>query len=119
MKSKKNLRKFRASRWWSNVQALRCDCELSERALSQYIGKSDNYISNAIKNGGAPNLADALIIAEAFEISIEELAFGAVGLEIRKAQLEAELAKIREEIEDIKNDGTKGAGTDEQRGVLK
>lgn len=104
MKSKKDIRTFRPSRWWSNVTALRADAGLSEKDLAVYIGKSDNYISNAVRNGGSPNLADALMLADAFDTTIENLAYGAVGLEIRKAQLEAELQKITEELEDAKKD---------------
>lgn len=101
---KDEMKQFRSSRWWSNVQALRADCGISEKDFSQYIGKNENYINLAVRNGGVPNLADALTIAQAFDVTIEELAFGAVGLEIRKAQLEAELKRITEEIEDAKRD---------------
>lgn len=104
MKNKNEIRQFRPSRWWSNVQALRGDANITEKELSAYIGKSENYLIQAVRNGGIPNLADALAIAQAFDTTIEELAFGAVGLEIRKAQLEAELARITEEIEDARND---------------
>lgn len=104
MKSKNKIKQFRPSRWWSNVQALRSDANISEKELSAYIGKSENYLIQAVRNGGVPNIADALLIAQAFDTTIEELAFGAVGLEIRKAQLEAELARITEEIADARND---------------
>ena len=104
MKKKTDLNQFRSSRWWSNVQALRCDAGLSEKDLSIYLSKSENYITNAIRNGGVPNLADALLIADTFDTTVEEIAFGMVGLEIRKAQLEAELKRITEEIEDAKQD---------------
>lgn len=102
--NKANVRQFRTSRWWSNVQALRSDSEISEKDLSAILGKSDNYLSTAIKNGGVPNVADALMMADLFGTTVEELAFGSVGLEIRKAQLEAELQRITEEIEDAKRD---------------
>lgn len=104
MRNKKDIKTFRPSRWWSNVSALRADAGLTEKDLSNYLGKSDNYITNAVRNGGSPNLADALLIADAFETTVENLAYGAVGLEIRKAQLEAELKRIKEELEDAKRD---------------
>lgn len=102
MKSKNEIRKFRPSRWWSNVQALRVDADVSEVALSKLLGRNDNYINLAVKNGGSPNVADAIAIAEAFDTTIEELAFGNVGLELRKKQLESELQRIIEELEDAK-----------------
>lgn len=101
---KKDFKQFRSSRWWSNVQALRIDSNLSEKDMSQLLGRSDNYYPNAVKNGGVPNIADALTIAQLFEVTVEEIAFGSIGLEIRKAQLEAELKRIVEEIEDAKKD---------------
>lgn len=104
MKNKSELRKFRSSRWWSNVQALRVDAGITEKDLSLYIGKSDQYIFNAVRNGGAPNVADALMIADAFDTTVDELAYGSIGLEIRKKQLEEELQRITEEIEDAKRD---------------
>ena len=101
---KKKAREFRTSRWWSNVQALRVDGNINERELSTYIGKSENYLGQAIRNGGIPNVADALALADIFGKTVEELAFGSVGLEIRKAQLEKELERIIEEIEAAKSD---------------
>lgn len=101
---KKVNKTFRSSRWWSNVSALRVDADISEKELSKLLGKSENYLFNAVKNGGVPNVADALLIAELFETTVEDLAFGSVGLEIRKRQLEAELQRITEEIEDAKKD---------------
>lgn len=106
MKNVKKIRQFRPSRWWSNVQALRADAGFSEKDLSLYIGKKENYLTQAIRNGGCPNITDALAIADLFEVTIEELAFGSLGLEIRKAQLEAELKRITEEIEDAQRDIT-------------
>ena len=105
---RKTFRKFRTSRWWSNVQALRCDADVSEKDLSVILGKSDGYLTSAVKNGGVPNVADALAFADVFNTSVEELAFGSIGLEIRKAQLQEELRKITEEIEDAKNDVLSG-----------
>lgn len=107
IKSKKEIKTFRPTRWWSNVQALRADARLSEIELSKYIGKYDGYITNAIKNSGIPNVSDALMLAEAFNTTVEEIAFGVIGLEIRKAQLEAELLRISDEIEDAKKDSEK------------
>lgn len=104
MKKRTEIRTFRPSRWWSNVQALRIDAGLTEQELSGLIGKSEGYLKTAIKNGGVPNLADAVTIAELFDTTCENLAFGSIGLEIRKAQLETELQKIIEEIEDAKKD---------------
>ena len=104
MKSKNLIIQFRPSRFWSNVQALRVDAGLTEKDLSLYVGASENYITNAIKNGGVPNIAVALSLAQTFDTTTEELAFGAVGLEIRKKQLEAELERIVEEIEDARKD---------------
>lgn len=110
MERKDSIKQFRSSRWWSNVQALRIDAELSEKEFSTILGKSENYYSQAVKNGGVPNIADALTIAQLFGITVEEIAFGSIGLEIRKAQLEEELKRIVEEIEDAKRDvkGVKG-----------
>ena len=104
LNKKDDMRQFRSSRWWSNVQALRIDCGLNEKDFSVYLGKNENYINSAVKNGGVPNIADALMIAQAFDTSVEDLAFGSIGLEIRKAQLEAELQRITEEIEDARKD---------------
>lgn len=104
MRSKNELKQFRTSRWWSNVQALRIDADVSERDFSTLIGKSENYYTTALKNGGVPNVADALTISQLFGTTVEEIAFGSIGLEIRKAQLEAELKRITEEIEDAKRD---------------
>lgn len=101
---RKELKQFRSSRWWSNVQALRIDARLSEKDMSQLLDRADNYFSNAVKNGGVPNVVDALNMAQLFEVTVEDLAFGSIGLEIRKAQLEAELKRITEEIEDAKKD---------------
>ena len=101
---KKELKRFRSSRWWSNVQALRIDAGLSEKDMSQLLGRTDNYFSNAVKNGGVPNIVDALNMAQFFGVTVEDLAFGTIGLEIRKAQLESELKRITEEIEDVKKD---------------
>ena len=108
MKNKKEIRAFRPSRWWSNVQALRADAGLTELELSRYIGKSDSYISQAIKNGGSPNIAEAIMLAEAFDTTVEEIAFGVVGLEIRKEQLLAELARLNDEIADAQADVQRG-----------
>lgn len=107
---KEILKQFRSSRWWSNVQALRIDAGISERDFSAFLGKSESYYSTAVKNGGVPNIADALIVAQLFDVTVEEIAFGSIGLEIRKAQLEEELKRIVEEIEDAKRDvkGVKG-----------
>lgn len=104
MKKKSEIRQFRPSRWWSNVQALRHDANMTERELSAYIGKSESYLTTAIRNSGIPNLADALLLAEAFSTTIEDLAYGAISLEIRKAQLEEELKRITEEIADAQRD---------------
>lgn len=102
--NKKDFKQYRSSRWWSNVQALRIDNGLSEKDMSQLLGKSENYFQNAVRNGGVPNVADALNIAQLFGVQVEDLAFGSIGLEIRKTQLEAELKRITEEIEDAKRD---------------
>ena len=104
MKCKNDIRQFRPTRWWSNVQALRADAGMSEVDLSRFLSKADNYINNAAKNLGSPNIADALMIAEAFDTTVEEIAFGVVGLEIRKAQLLEELRKLSEEIADAQKD---------------
>ena len=104
MKNKKEIRQFRPSRWWANVTALRVDGGISEKELSELVGKKETYIRLAVKHGGSPNIADALAIAEAFGKSVEELAFDAIGLEIRRRQLEEELARIQEEIQDAQND---------------
>lgn len=104
MKKKNEIKAFRPSRWWSNVTALRIDSGVTEKELSALIGKTENYLQNAIRHGGSPNIADALAIAEAFGMTVEELAYGAIGLQIRQKQLEAELARIREEILDAEND---------------
>ena len=101
---KKNIKQFRSSRWWSNVQAMRVDANLTEKDISQLLGKSEQYYAAAVKNSGVPNVADALTIAQLFDVTVEEIAFGSIGLEIRKAQLEAELKRIIEEIEDAKHD---------------
>ena len=107
---KESIKQFRSSRWWSNVQALRIDAGISEKDFSALLGKSENYYATAVKNGGVPNIADALIVAQLFDVTVEEIAFGSIGLEIRKAQLEEELKRIVEEIEDAKRDvkGVKG-----------
>lgn len=101
---KESIKQFRSSRWWSNVQALRIDAGISEKDFSALLGKSENYYATAVKNGGVPNIADALIVAQLFDVTVEEIAFGSIGLEIRKAQLEEELKRIVEEIEDAKRD---------------
>lgn len=74
--------------------------------MSTLVGRTDSYISLAVKNSGIPNVADALAIADVLGASVEDLAFGSIGLEIRKAQLEAELKRITEEIEDARRDVT-------------
>ena len=104
MKKKSEIRAFRPSRWWSNVTALRVDSGISETDLATLVGVSDKYFTQALKNGGAPNISIAIAIADIFGVTIEDLAFGAIGLEIRQRQLEAELAKIKEEIADAQND---------------
>ena len=101
---KKVIRQFRPSKFWSNVTALRTDAGISERDLSILIGMKDTYVNKAILHGGTPNIAVVLAIAEIFGTTVEDLAFGAIGLQIRQRQLEAELAKIKEEIADAEAD---------------
>jgi len=97
-------REFKTSRFWSNVTALRVDKEITEPELSEMIGANKSYITTARNNSGIPSLPNSFLIADILGVSIEELCFGAVGLEIRKSQLEAELKKLMEDIEDCKKD---------------
>lgn len=101
MKEKKS---FRSSRFWSNVIALMNDAGFTESQLSELLGFKTNYIQTAAKNSGVPSVAVALSIAELFNVTVEELSYGAVGLELRKRQLENELKKIQEEIDDVRKD---------------
>ena len=91
-------KEFSSMRWWSNIQALRQEKGMSESSLSLKLGKADNYICMASKNCSVPNVADALTVAQFFGTTVEDLAFGCIGLEIRRKRLEEELKSVMEEI---------------------
>lgn len=95
---KNEIKKFRPSRFWSNVNALKEHYAVSNSDLSEIIGRPKTYIANALHNMGSPNVADALAISQYFGVTVEEMSFEPVGLHIRQKQLEEELAKIKAEI---------------------
>lgn len=104
----RKIRTFRPSRFWSNVTALRVEAGFTPVDTSRMIGQCDSYMTAAVTNGGVPNIETALKIADLFGTTVEELAYGAVGLEIRRTQLLAELEKLNDEINDVKKDTIKG-----------
>lgn len=104
MKAKSELRQFRSTRFWANVKALQQDANISDRSLSETLGLSPNYMTNAYQNCGIPNVFVALTLADLFNTTVEELSFGAIGIELRLAQIEQEKKRLEEELEEAKRD---------------
>ena len=92
---------FRSARFWSNVEALMKDRETTPSALSLAIGTTQNYIVNAMRYKGVPNIATALAIAHFYGVTIEELAYGYLGLTLRKKRLMAELEEVDRELAEV------------------
>ena len=95
-------KEFSSTRFWSNVEILMKEKEMTTQNLSLAIGATPTYIVNASRNKGVPNISTALGLAEVFGTTVEELAFGNVGLELRKERLLKELEQVNKELAEIK-----------------
>ena len=94
--------KFNSMKFWNNVALLKDDCGIGSVELSEKLGRSPVYISKMQKQLGCPTLETALAMADIFGTTVEELAYGTIGLERKKQQLEKEIERIQAEIDAIK-----------------
>lgn len=92
------VKEFSSAKFWNNVQFLVESKGVAYATLSETIGRRKNYILTATKNNGVPSTDVALNIAQYFDTTVEELAYGNVGLEARKKALLAELEEINRKL---------------------
>ena len=92
---------FSSTKFWGNVEALMKDRETTPSALSLAIGTTQNYIVNALRYKGVPSVATALAIAHFYGVTVEALAYGYLGLTLRKKRLMAELEEIDRELAEV------------------
>lgn len=95
------MKEFSSTKFWSNVEILMNEKEMSTQSLSLAIGTTPTYIVNASRHKGVPSTAISLALAHVFGTTVEDLAFGNIGLEIRKARLMKELEDINRELAEI------------------
>ena len=95
---------FRSAKFWSNVEALMKDRGTTPSTLSLSIGTTQNYIVNAMRYKGVPNIATALAIAHFYGVTIEELAYGNLVLSLKRKRLLAVLEEVNRELAEIEKE---------------
>ena len=95
------MKEFTSTKFWSNIETLMKEKDITSGQLSLAIGSTQSYIGTASRNKGVPNLATALALANYFKTTVEELAYGNIGLETRRKRLLKELEEINNELAGI------------------